>query len=340
MNKIIRLKLIIVLLCCSLISYSQQKKVIIDCDPGVDDAMALVLALHSPTIQIVGITITTSDINISQRTKNALRIVELSGKNIPVFQGALNPLVVDPIPAGKDVIHGDDQLGNNNQPEPKIFVQKKTAAQFIVDIAKENPGQITILAQARLTNLADAIRLDSNVVKNIKDVVVVAGTFKSPGLISPVAEPNIWFDPHAADMVFTASWKVTMLPLDVTMKLSINDSLLQRIKNINPKYGSFIYSITRLTRDFHVNVFHADGIICIDAAGILCLIDPSLFKFNKAPVRVVTEGLARGQTIMPAYEFQFGQQAWVDKPSASIAFEVDIQRFLKDYEQIMKGKQQ
>lgn len=338
MTRIFSLMLITVLACCSLALFA-QKKVIIDCDPGVDDAMELILALQSREIDIVGITITCNDANIAQRTRNALRIVELSGRNIPVFQGALDPLVVAPLPVGHNMIHGDDLLGNTNQPVPKIFSQHETAAKFIVDIAKKYPDQIIILAEGRFTNLADAIRLDSSVTKNIKEVVLSGGAFHTAGLITPVAEPNVWFDPHAADMVYTAPWKkITAFGLDVNMKISINDSILLRVKNENSKYGAFLYSITRLTRDFHMKTFGTDGILDPGSPLILYMIDSTLFKFNKAPVRVVTEGLARGQTIIPVYPFQFEGEPWKGKPLVSIATDVDMKRFLDYYQQIMLGK--
>jgi inosine-uridine nucleoside N-ribohydrolase len=301
--------------------------------------MELVLALQSPEIEIVGITITSGSINISQRTKNALRVVELSGKNIPVYQGAGKPLYVSTLNEGPDVIHGDDGLGNTAQPEPKIKAQQKFAAQYLVDATKANPGQISVLALGRLTNLADAIRLDSNVTKNVKEVVVVVGALGVPGLVTPVAEPNAWMDPHAADIVFTAPWKVIMFGLEVAMKVTLSDDLMLRLKNENKKYGSFIYSITRIYKDFFKNTLHSDGIVDVGAAAILYMIDPTIFKFRKGPVRVVTEGMAIGQTIMPNLEFQLQLPAWKGKPLVSAAFEVDAERYLKYYEAIMTGKQ-
>jgi inosine-uridine nucleoside N-ribohydrolase len=320
--------------------YGQTKKVIIDTDPGVDDAMELVLALQSPQLDIVGITTTSGHINIGQRTKNALRIVEMSGKNIPVFQGAAKPLFVSTLSEGPDFVHGKDGLGNTNQPEPKLKAQQKSAAEFIVEATKANPGQITILALGRLTNLADAIRLDSNVTRSVKEVIVVAGALRVPGLVSPVAEPNVWMDPHAADMVFAAPWNVIMFGLDVTMKLVLSDVLLQRIKEKNPKYGPFIFAITRSYRDFQMNALKSKGLIDFGAAGILYMIDPTIFKYKKGPVRVVTEGIAIGQTIMPAYDFHvpLNPSMFKGRPLVSAALEVDVERFLKYYEEIMVGK--
>ena len=338
MLRITWLILLILFSSSSLTGYAQPKKVIIDCDPGIDDAMELVLALQYPGIEIVGITTVSGNAYVEQCTKNALRVVELSGKNIPVFKGAEKSLVV-PLQSPPDFVHGKDGLGNTNQPEPKISAQKKSAAHFIVDITKANPGEITILALGKLTNLAEAINLDSNVTKNVKEVVVVGGALRVPGLVTPVAEPDMWLDPHAADIVFTAPWRVTMIGLDVTMKLTLSDDLLLRIKNQNSKYGSFIYSITRFYRDFYKNALHIDGINDLGSSAILYMVDSSIFKFKQGPVRVVTEGIAMGQTIMPNLEFQLQLPAWQGKPLVSAAFDVDVGRFLKYYEAIMEGKQ-
>jgi purine nucleosidase len=342
MRRTTRLIFICLLSCCLLTSFAQRKKVIIDCDLGGDDAMELVLALQSPELEIVGITINSADIDIGKKTKNALRVVELSGKNIPVFEGATRPLVFAPLIGAPEHVQEANGLGNTmqKQPQPKISAQQKPAAQFIAEIAKAYPGQITIVAEGILTNLADAIRMDTTVVHNIKEVVVVGGALRVPGLITPVAEPNVWVDPHAADLVFTTPWKVTMFALDVTMKVVLPEALMERIKNENSKYGQFVYSISREYRDFQMKLLHTEGMIDIGAAAILYLVDSSLFKYKKGPVRVVTDGIARGQTIMPAYSFQSQLPEWKGKPDVSAAYEVDAERYLKAYEAIMLRKRQ
>lgn len=318
---------------------AQPKKVIIDCDPGDDDALELILAMQSPEIEIVGITTVSGNAYLDQCTKNALRVVELSGKNIPVYKGAEKSLVV-PQETPPDFIHGKDGLGNTNQPEPKISVQSKPAAQFIVDITKAYPGEIIILAVGKLTNLAEAIRLDSNVTRNVKEVVVVAGALSVPGIVTPVAEPNIWADPHAADIVFAAPWNVTMFSLDVTLKCVLPDELLLHIKKSNSKYGEFIYAITRLAREFQMKTIHTDGYLEPGSVAILYMIDSSIFKFKQVPVRVVTDGIAIAQTIMPAYEFQLQQPLFKDRPLIKVALEIDVKRFLKYYEAILLRSQQ
>lgn len=277
---------------------------------------------------------------MDQCTKNALRVVELAGKKIPVFQGAERSLFAPPIDP-PDFVHGKDGLGNTSQPEPKITAQPKSAAQFIVDAARANPGEITIVALGKLTNLALALLLDSSVTKNINEVIFVGGALRM-GLCTPVAEPGTFLDPHAADLVVTAPWKVTLFTLDSTIKLVLGDDVMLRIKEQNTKYGSFLYSITRFLRDFQMANLHSDGILEYGASGILYLVEPSLFKFDlKGPVRVVTEGMARGQTIMLTNEFHLKlpwNTAWKDQPSVSAASDVDTKRFFELFEAIMVGK--
>jgi inosine-uridine nucleoside N-ribohydrolase len=170
MFRIVFLVSAILLNSCLLTTLAQPRKVIIDCDPGIDDAIALILALRSSRFDIIGITTVFGNASLEQGTKNALRVVELSGKNNSCLQRCGKPLRV-PLRPPPDFVHGKDGLGNTDQPEPKISAHEKSAAQFIVDMAKQYPGQITVLAVGRLTNLAQAIQLDSNVTRNVKEVV-------------------------------------------------------------------------------------------------------------------------------------------------------------------------
>jgi len=319
-------------------AHAQTRKLIIDCDPGVDDAMALVLAMKYPGFEILGITTVFGNAYPDQSVKNALTIVELSKKNIPVYKGAEKPLR-KPLDAPPDFIHGKDGLGNTHQPNPTITWQPEPAAQFIVDIAKANPGQVTILAVGRLTNLAEAIKLDSGVTKNIREVVLMGGALLVAGNVNPVAEANIEGDPDAADIVLTAPWKVTMVGLNVTTRVKLDDEILLRIKNKNKQYGPFIFSITRFYLDFYRNVNHlAGGFYVHDPSAVIYLIDSSIFKIKKGPVRVVTDGIAIGQTIMPAWDYQLELQPWLGKPFINAAVEVDVKRFLKTYESVMVQK--
>ena len=317
-------------------AYAQLRKVVIDCDPGVDDATALILAMNYPGFEILGITTVFGNAYLEQTTKNALTVVELSKRNIPVYKGADKPLL-KPLDAPPDFIHGRDGLGNTDQPVPKITFQSKSAAQFIVDMAKDFPGEVTILAVGRLTNLAMAMKIDSNVTKNIKEVVLMGGDLHVPGNVNPVAEANVEGDPDAADIVFTAPWKVTMIGLDVTTKVKLNDDILLRIKNKNKQYGPFIFNITRFYLNFYRTSNHLSGGFYVhDPSAVMYLIDSTLFKLTSGPVRVVTNGIAIGQTIMPAYDYQLQLAPWKDRPFVNAAIGVDTDRFLKEFESVME----
>lgn len=165
--------LLITILAFHLTAAAQSRKLIIDCDPGIDDAIAIILAMQQPEFEILGITTTFGNATLEQTTKNALRIVELSGKPIPVYKGASKPMIV-PLNPPPD-FHGQDGLGNTHQPEPSTKPQAKRAAEFLVEMAKTYPGQITIVAVGRLTNLAEALKRDSSFASNIREVVLMGG---------------------------------------------------------------------------------------------------------------------------------------------------------------------
>jgi purine nucleosidase len=326
-------------LACQVAAGAEPRKLIIDCDPGIDDAIAIILAMQYPGFEILGITATFGNATIEQATKNALRIVELSGKKIPVYRGADKPLSV-PLQPPPDFVHGKDGLGNTNQPEPSIKPQDKPAAQFLAEMAKAYPGQITILAVGRLSNLAEAIKLDSNFVRNVREVVLMGGALYVPGNVSPVAEANVGGDPHAADLVFTSPWKVTMIGLDVTSKVRLNEAILSRVKARNKRFGPFLYSITRFYDEFHRNVEHVTGGFYVhDPSAVVYLIEPGLFEMKEGPVRVVCEGIAIGQTIMAAYDHQFQLLLWKDQPLVRAAVAVDRERFEKTLESLLMGDQ-
>jgi purine nucleosidase len=314
---------------------AQSRTVIIDCDPGIDDAMAIILAMQYSGFDIVGITTVFGNAYLDQATRNALTVVELSGRRIPVYKGAAKPLriALEPPP---DFVHGKDGLGNTNQPSPTSGPLAQPAARFIADTAKASPGQITILAVGRLTNLAEAMKLDPNLTRNVKEVVLMGGAVNFPGNVSPVAEANISGDPDAADLVLTAPWKVTMIALNTTTKVKLDDDILLRIKNNNSRYGPFVFAITRFYADFHKNVNRVEGGFFVhDPSAVMYLIDPSLFTVRQAPVRVVREGIAIGQTIMPAHDYQLEMAPWRGRPLVTTASDVDVKRFLETFESVM-----
>jgi len=166
----------------------------------------------------------------------------------------------------------------------------------------------------------------------------MGGALYVPGNVTPVAEANIGGDPHAADLVFTSRWKVTMIGLDVTTRVRLNEQVLSRVKGRNPRFGSFLYSITRFYEEFHrTNEKVPDGFYVHDPSAVIYLTEPGIFQLKEGPVRVVLEGIAIGQTIMAAYAHQLELPPWKDQPRVRAAVAVDRGRFEKLLEAGLSG---
>ena len=301
------------------------KKIIIDTDPGIDDAMAILFALRSPEIEVVGLTTIFGNVYTPLATENALRLVEFAGKEIPVAHGAELPLVV-PLDYIADFVHGSDGLGNTNQPPPTGKPVDIPAAQFIVETVMANPGQITLVPVGPLTNIALALALEPRIAENVAGVVIMGGAATVNGNVNPAAEANIIHDPHAADVVFSASWPVTMVGLDVTNKTIMSDDYLASLKA--SETGKYIFDISRFYREFHKQVGVNEGIHTHDPSAIAYVIDPTLFTSQQGPVRVVTEGIALGQTLWDRQQNWFGKNPWTDISPATVCVDVDSDRLL------------
>ncbi len=188
-------------------------RVVIDCDTGVDDAMAILYGLLSPNIEIVGLTCCWGNIWVETTTANTLRLLEIvQMPSIPVAMGARKPLL-GPIWELGNGVHGADGQGNTNLPPPKLEPVKESAAELLVRLAHEHPGELTLVPIAPLTNVAAALALDPSIAQLYKEVVLMGGNFLAPGNAAKWAEANIWHDPEAAQMVFEAGWPITAVGL-------------------------------------------------------------------------------------------------------------------------------
>ena len=308
------------------------KKIIIDTDPGVDDAMAILFALKSPELDVVGLTTIFGNVYTPQGVENALRLVELAGRpDIPVAHGAELPLVA-PLESVADFVHGSDGLGNTNPPRPRGHPDGRPAAQFIVDtVMAAQPGEITLVPLGPLTNLALALALEPRLVDHVAGVVLMGGAAMVNGNVNPAAEANIWHDPHAADIVFTAGWPVTMVGLDVTMQTVMTDDYLASLNVPGSTEGEFIYRISRFYRDFHHRHYGMNGIHTHDPSAIAYVINPDLFTTRRGPVRVITEGPAAGLTLLDRRQQWLEPNAWSDKPAVNVCVGVDSERLLALY---------
>ncbi len=281
---------------------SQLHTIILDTDPGIDDAMALLLALASPEIALIGVTTVFGNSHVAATTRNALNLLHFAGRaDIPVAMGADQPLV---LPRGRtgEHVHGPDAMGNigwdavHNPNQRPLAIH---AAQFIAETIMQRPGQVTIVAVGPLTNLALALQLEPRIAEHVRAVVVMGGAFLVPGNVSPLAESNIYRDPHAAAKVFAAGWPLTVAGLDVTTAVRMDNAYFAALKESRSRFAEFICRIVPFYQAFHREVRgYRDGAINPhDVCAIAYVLEPALFAGEQWRVMVLTDGPARGATI-------------------------------------------
>lgn len=300
--------------------------VLLDTDPGVDDAMALLFLHRHPGVQLLGITTVFGNAEVDVTTRNALYLAERFGIEAPVARGAALPLVRPPRGAAPEV-HGDDGLGNLPAAIASARVaDARPAHRLIIDSLRARPGEVTLLAVGPLTNLAQALAEDPEVVRLVRQVVVMGGAFGTNGHggnVSPVAEANVMCDPHAADAVFTAPWPVTIVGLDVTHEVLVGEAAFERLRTGGGDEGAFLWECSRHYVDFYRRAVGVAGCFMHDASAAAFVVAPRLFGTRAGPVRVVCDGLAVGQTIQAAGRRRYSQgQAWEGLPAQQVCTSV------------------
>ena len=277
-----------------------KRKVIIDCDPGIDDSLALLLALNSPELDVIGITIVSGNVPANQGAKNALKVLKLlKREDIKVYIGESTPLVRELVTA--EDTHGEDGLGETNYEEADIEINYN-GIDFILDSAKK--GDVSIIALGPLTNLAKALEKDPNSFNMIEEIVSMGGAFKSHGNCSQVAEFNYWVDPHSVKNVFDKS-KVpfSMVGLDVTREIVLTPNLIEVINQFGGEIGKFIVDITRFYVDFHWKQERTLGCVINDPLAVAYFIDRSICEGFTSYLDIVVDGIAMGQTLVDVGEF-------------------------------------
>lgn len=307
------------------------KKIIIDTDPGIDDAMAILFALAAPTLEVVGLTTIFGNVETPTATRNALHLLEFANATqIPVAHGAERPLHL-PFRGPATFVHGSDGLGDITQPTPTNQPTAQSAAQFIVETIMANPGAITLVPVGPLTNIALALMLEPRIVQHVAEVVIMGGAATVNGNVNPAAEANIYNDPHAADVVFTAGWPVTMVGLDVTTKVVMDEPYLAALCSPSRRTGAYIYDICRFYLAFHEKVHQIYAAHTHDPSAIAYLIDPTLFRTESGAIRVLTEGVARGHTMMDRRGHWSRPNEWSMHRPVNVCLDVDAERLLALY---------
>jgi len=297
------------------------QRALIDCDAGIDDALALLLALRSPELDIIGITTAAGNVPVDLAARNAGIALGIAGRpEIPVYIGADRPLVCDLVTA-QDT-HGLDGLGETGFPPPSQPA-RSGAVDFLEKTLRESPEPVTIFALAPLTNITLLLRRAPDLVRAKARMIVMGGAVKSHGNSSPVAEFNFWVDPHAAAEVFAGAEMIRLVPLDVTREIVFTPTLRELVRFLATPVGDFVHAITRFYTEFHWRQERVLGCVINDPLAIAVAIDPTLARFESCFMEIATDGLSRGQSIADLAGFHRR------KPNCEFAFEVDAQRFFQ-----------
>jgi purine nucleosidase len=286
---------------------SRTPRILYDCDTGIDDAMTLFYLaslVRAGEAELAGVGTVHGNIDPLTGALNTLRVLEAAGlkageQGVPVAVGAARPMAQD-VHYALDW-HGTDGLGDTHLPEPAGRPVAESAPAQIVRLAREAPGELTLLATGPLTNLGAALLLDGELPSLIREVVVMGGAFDHPGNITTHAEANIWHDPEAADLVFAADWPVVLVPLDATHPTAVHDDWLDRLAAHDTPVARFAAGILEFYADAYTPTLKRRGAVIHDALAAMLVVDPDLGEYAHRPVRVELRGeLTRGTTVWDA----------------------------------------
>lgn len=301
-----------------------RRKVIIDCDPGIDDSLALMLALSSDEIEVIGITIVCGNSPVEMGFKNAKKILaHMQRLDIPVFVDADKPLKKTFCDALDT--HGADGLGESFLKDIPGYHQTMDAVTFLSKTLKKQ--SCSIIALGPLTNLAQLISQDVEAFDKIEQLVSMGGSYKSHGNCSPVAEYNYWEDPEAACLVYQQMAKtkkqIHMVGLDVTRKIVLTPNLLSYMERLHPEKGAFIRKITKFYFDFHWTQEHLIGCVINDPLAVAYFLFPEICSGFSSYVQIETDGISRGQSVVDAFHF------YRKENNAVILTQVDVKAFFQ-----------
>ena len=276
-----------------------MRKIILDCDPGHDDAVAILLAAGNPDIELLGLTTVGGNHTIDHVTRNAQQVLTVAGlRDVPVYRGVTRPLLNDVVTA--EDIHGNTgmEIHGFDLPEPAVEVEEIGAVQWIVDtLMREEPGTVTLVPTGPLTNIALAARLEPRIVSRVREVVLMGGAYGA-GNFSPSAEFNIAVDPEAAAIVFGEDWPVVMVGLDLTHQALATPAVQERFRDLGTPSGDFLAALVDAFRSNYKNAQGFDNPPVHDPCAVAYVIDPTVVETVSVPVSVELAGtLTRGRTV-------------------------------------------
>ncbi|MCT4660219.1 MAG: nucleoside hydrolase [Tissierellales bacterium] len=298
------------------------RKVIVDCDPGIDDVLALLLLLRSPEMDVQGITIVGGNVPVELGAKNAQKALEMSGReDIPVYLGDNKPLKRDLVTAQET--HGQDGLGENFFEVELKSVKEKSAVEFLVE-KFSSEEEVELIALGPLTNIAKSIAQKPKLYEKLNRLVTMGGSFKSHGNCSPVAEYNYWVDPQAANFVYkNIKCPIHMVGLDVTREIVLTPDLREWLNQIDTSLSRFVYDITQFYVDFHWEWEKILGCVINDPLAVAYAINSDFCSGIERFVEIVEDGPAMGQSIVDVEHF------YKKESNAKVLTNVDSKAFMK-----------
>lgn len=274
------------------------RKIIIDTDPGQDDAVAILLALASPELEVLGITAVAGNVPLALTERNARIVCELAGRaDLRVFAGCDRPLTRELVTA--EYVHGKSGLDGIALPDPVMPLQDQHAVDFLIETLREMPeGSVTLCPLGPLTNIATAFRRAPDIIPRIAEIVLMGGAYFEVGNVTPAAEFNIYVDPEAAAIVFAAGVPLVVLPLDVTHQALTTRARVEAFRALGSRVGQAVASWTDFFERFDMAKYGSEGAPLHDPCVIGYLLRPELFRGRHVNVEIETEGrFTRGMTV-------------------------------------------
>jgi inosine-uridine nucleoside N-ribohydrolase len=325
---------------------STPRKVIIDTDPGTDDAMAILLALNSPELDVQALTVVPGNVTAAQGLDNALRLVSLAGRcDLPVAAGAQHPLNQKLVTA--EYWHGLNGLANIELPSPKCRADARFGPDLIIELVHKFPHEITLVPIGPETNIALAVSKNPSIVPLVRDVVIMGGSI-SGGNVNAAAEANIYGDPEAAQIVFNAGWPITMVGLDVGNRTLVTRAHLAQLARTHGPENDFVVGLLNFLEDLSEK--NGDqGVPMYDPLAVGVAINPSVVMTQPMRVDVETRGqFTRGETVANRRNtiernVPHEGRLWIEavdtvQPNANVAVAVRAEEFIQKFIARIAGK--
>jgi purine nucleosidase len=278
------------------------KKIILDTDPGIDDSLAILLALASPEVELHGLSVVHGNCSVDQALANALAVLELGGaRSVPVARGCELPLVQPSLLAPET--HGDTGLGYAHPPEARAKAIPQHSVDWLIETLLAAPGEYTLVCIGPLTNVAIAMRKEPAIIPAIKELVIMGAAIRAQGNTTPLAEFNVYVDPHAAHIVYHCGAPITLVPLDVTYQCIFTHADAERLLKINSPITTFIADATRFYMEFHDEYQQIDGCVINDPLALALTFAPELCDYEEHYVDVdIQGGVSMGKTFADFYK--------------------------------------